>query len=76
VHADGTARVQTVSESEQPLYYGLLKQLQEVTGHPVVVNTSFNTNNEPIVESPADAVASFYRSGLDALIIGSYILEK
>ncbi len=76
VHADGTARVQTVSQAEQPEYHRLLKYVQEFTGHPVVVNTSFNTNNEPIVASPADAVATFYRSGLDALVIGGFLIEK
>lgn len=76
VHADGTARIQTVSKEHQPLYHSFLCKLKEKTGHPVVVNTSFNTNNEPIVNSPSDAVATFYRSGLEALIIGNYLIEK
>lgn len=76
VHADGTARIQTVSVKNQPLYHDFLIELKKLTGHPVVVNTSFNTNNEPIVASPSDAVATFYRSGLDAMVIGDFFLEK
>jgi carbamoyltransferase len=76
VHADGTARIQTVDKKNQPLYHKLLTLLKERTGHPVVVNTSFNTNNEPIVFTPSDAVATFYRSGLDALVIGNFLVTK
>ncbi len=76
VHADGTARIQTVDKNIQALYHNMLKQLEVLSGHPVVVNTSFNTNNEPIAATPYDAVATFYRSGIDALIIGNYLLEK
>ncbi|MEI6852715.1 MAG: carbamoyltransferase C-terminal domain-containing protein [Bacteroidota bacterium] len=76
VHADGTARIQTVSKNSQPLYHRLLEKLKELTGHAVVVNTSFNTNNEPIVATPYDAVATFYRSGIDVLVIGNFVLEK
>jgi carbamoyltransferase len=76
VHADGTARIQTVSKNNNPIYYEFLIELKKITGHPVSVNTSFNTNNEPIVASPSDAVASFYRSGLDALVIGNFLLTK
>jgi carbamoyltransferase len=76
VHADGTARIQTVSKNDNPIYHKLLNYLKDLTGHSVVVNTSFNTNNEPIVASPHDAVATFYRSGIDALIIGTYLIEK
>ncbi|MEI6346639.1 MAG: carbamoyltransferase C-terminal domain-containing protein [Bacteroidota bacterium] len=76
VHADGTARIQTVSKNNNPIYYEFLIELKKLTGHPVSVNTSFNTNNEPIVASPSDAIASFYRSGLDALVIGNFLLTK
>lgn len=76
VHNDGTARIQTVSKTDNPIYHKLLTYLKELTGHPVVVNTSFNTNNEPIVASPHDAIATFYKSGIDALIIGNYFIEK
>jgi carbamoyltransferase len=76
VHLDGTARIQTVDKSIQPLYYKLLKEFENLSGFPVIINTSFNTNNEPIVANPYDAVSSFYRSGIDVLIIGNFIIEK
>lgn len=75
-HVDGTARVQTVNRAQHPLYYDLIKAFQRRTGVPVLVNTSFNTRGEPIVCSPRDAVESFWTSPLDALVIGSFILEK
>jgi carbamoyltransferase len=75
-HVDGTARVQTINRSQHALYYDLLKAFQRRTGVPVLVNTSFNTRGEPIVCSPRDAVESFWTSPLDALVIGSFLLEK
>lgn len=76
VHEDGTSRIQTVNKKMQPLFYDLLMEVKNLTGHPVVVNTSFNTNNEPIVMAPIDALATFYRSGLDALLIGNFLILK
>lgn len=76
VHADGTARIQTVNKENQPLYHALLCHLKEITGHSVAMNTSFNTNNEPIVCNPYEAISTFYRSGLDALIIGNFYISK
>ena len=75
-HVDGTARVQTVNASQHPEYYALLKAFKEKTGVPVLVNTSFNTLGKPIVCSPRDAVECFWTSPFDALIIGSYLIEK
>jgi carbamoyltransferase len=75
-HVDGTARIQTVNRDQHPLYHELLQQFKERTGVPVLVNTSFNTRGEPIVCSPRDAVECFWTSPLDALVIGSYCLEK
>jgi carbamoyltransferase len=75
-HTDGTARIQTVNRTRHPLYYDLLKAFQARTGVPVLVNTSFNTRGEPIVCTPRDAVESFWTSPLDALVIGSFLLEK
>jgi carbamoyltransferase len=75
-HVDGTARVQTVRREQNPLYYDLLRAFQRRTGVPVLVNTSFNTRGEPIVCSPRDAVECFWTSPLDALVIGSFLLEK
>lgn len=75
-HVDGTARIQTITQAQHPRYYALLKAFERRTGVPVLVNTSFNTRGEPIVCTPRDAVESFWTSPLDALVIGSFVLEK
>jgi carbamoyltransferase len=75
-HVDGTARIQTINRRQNPVYYDLLKAFQARTGVPVLVNTSFNTRGEPLVCTPRDAVESFWTSPLDALVIGSFLLEK
>ncbi len=75
-HVDGTARIQTIGRAEHPLYYDLLQAFRARTGVPVLVNTSFNTRGQPIVCTPRDAVECFWTSPLDALVIGSFLLEK
>jgi carbamoyltransferase len=75
-HVDGTARIQTINRKQNARYYDLLKAFQKRTGVPVLVNTSFNTRGEPIVCTPRDAVECFWTSPLDALVIGSFLLEK
>lgn len=75
-HADGTARVQTVSAADNPLYHQLISRFDELTGVPMVVNTSFNDNEEPIVCTPAEAVNCFLRTDLDALALGPFWTEK
>jgi len=75
-HVDGTARVQTINRAQNPVYYDLLKAFQARTGVPVLINTSFNTRGEPIVCSPRDALECFWTSPLDALVIGSFLVEK
>jgi carbamoyltransferase len=75
-HVDGTARIQTINRRQHPLYYDLIKAFQARTGVPVLVNTSFNTRGEPIVCTPRDAIECFWTSPLDALVIGSFLLEK
>jgi carbamoyltransferase len=75
-HVDGTARIQTINRRQNPRYYDLLKAFQARIGVPVLVNTSFNTLGEPIVCSPGDAIECFWTSPLDALVIGSFLLEK
>ncbi|MGE5638713.1 MAG: carbamoyltransferase [Clostridia bacterium] len=75
-HVDGTARIQTVARDQHPLYYDLIRSFQARTGVPVLVNTSFNTRSEPVVCSPRDAVECFWTSPIDALAIGSFLLEK
>ncbi|MCC6861932.1 MAG: hypothetical protein IT158_25395 [Bryobacterales bacterium] len=75
-HVDGTARVQTVSREHHPDGHALLKAFQSLTGVPVLVNTSFNTRGRPIVCTPRDALECFWTSPLDALAIGSFLVEK
>jgi len=75
-HVDGTARIQTINEQQHPAYYRLLKAFKEKTGVPVLVNTSFNTLGKPIVCTPRDAIECFWTSPFDALVIGSFLLEK
>lgn len=75
-HIDGTARVQTVRRDQNERYYDLIAAFERRTGVPVLVNTSFNTRGEPVVCTPRDAVESFWSSPLDALVIGSYLVEK
>jgi carbamoyltransferase len=75
-HVDGTARIQTINRAQNPRYYDLLAAFHRRTGVPVLVNTSFNTRGEPIVCTPRDAVECFWTSPLDALVIGSFLLEK
>jgi len=72
VHVNKSARVQTVKSSDQPDYAKLLCSLKRITGNAVVLNTSFNIQG-PIVETPGDAIATFLRSKLDALILGDYV---
>ncbi|WP_299614128.1 carbamoyltransferase C-terminal domain-containing protein [uncultured Tateyamaria sp.] len=76
VHADGTARVQTVQAEYHPLFHSMIEAFEKITGVPIVLNTSFNVAGEPIVESPSDAIRTFFTSGLDALAIGSFLLCK
>ena len=75
-HVDGTARLHTVRRETNPLYYDLIGKFGELTGTPVVLNTSFNVMGEPIVESPEQAMRCFFTTGLDALAMGSYLITK
>jgi len=74
-HVDGTARLQTVSRSANPLYWKLLRSVGDLTGVPVVLNTSFN-DNEPIVCRPEEALDCFRRTQMDVLVMGNFTLEK
>ena len=76
VHKDFSARVQTVDQKTNSLFYELIKNFNDITGVPVLLNTSFNLNGEPIVCSPTDAIRTFYSCGLDLLVIGNYIIYK
>jgi carbamoyltransferase len=75
-HVDYTARVQTVSREDNPLYYELINQFYQKTGCPVVINTSFNVRGEPLVLTPQDAFKCFMRTEMDYLVMGSFLLDK
>jgi carbamoyltransferase len=75
-HVDYSARVQTVTRDTNPDYYDLIQAFRELTGCPVLVNTSFNVRGEPIVCSPDDAYRCFMRTHIDLLVLGPYVLEK
>jgi carbamoyltransferase len=70
VHVDGSGRLQTVNRTLNPLFYSIIEKFAKLTEIPVILNTSFNDNNEPIVESPEDAIRCFMATNIDALLIG------
>ena len=76
LHVDDTGRPQTVDKETNPRYWHLIDEFRKLTGVPVVLNTSFNVDSEPIVCTPKNALATFYMSGMDALAIGDFIVEK
>lgn len=75
-HVDGTARVQAISIESEPFMHKTLMALKQKIGFPIVVNTSFNVNGEPIVESPFDAIETFLKTQIDTLIIENYLIDK
>ncbi len=75
-HVDYSARVQTVHKETNPIYYKLIHKFKEITGCPVIINTSFNVRGEPIVLTPEDAFKCFMGTELDMLVIGNFILYK
>ncbi len=75
-HVDGSARPQTVEKEINPLYYRLIDEFGKRTGVPVIMNTSFNLRGEAIVNTPTDAIRTFFSSGMDALFLGSFLVEK
>lgn len=74
-HVDGTGRLQSIERSMNPLYFNLIEAFGQLSGIPIVLNTSFN-ENEPIVDRPEQAVACFCRTGLDAICLGRYLITK
>jgi carbamoyltransferase len=76
VHVDGTSRIQTVSEADNLLFYSLIKRVGEKNGIPVVLNTSFNYAEEPIVCSPDDAYRCFMKTAINYLFLGHYLVTK
>lgn len=76
VHVDKTARVQSVNVDNNPYIYGILKEFYKLSGVPVLLNTSFNDNGEPIVESPNDAINTFLSTKIDVLVLENFIIYK
>ena len=76
VHLDNTARVQTVNINTNPDFYKILSEFEKITGYPILLNTSFNINGEPIVCSPDDAINTFFNSGLDVLMLRDFCVKK
>ena len=76
VHEDQTGRLQTIIKKENPCYWKLVDEFRKITNTPVVLNTSFNDNDEPIVCTPKDAIRSFFGLGLHELYIGNYRICK
>lgn len=75
-HVDYSARIQTVSRDDNPLFHDVIKKFDEKYGCPVVINTSFNVRGEPIVCTPEDAYLCFMRTNIDYLIMGNFLLDK
>jgi carbamoyltransferase len=75
-HVDYSARVQTVHEDTNPMYYNMLKKMKEKYQCSVIINTSFNVRGEPIVCTPKDAWMCFMRTNIDYLLLGNYLLDK
>ena len=76
MHEDGTARAQVVTEDTNPVYYKLLKKVEEVTGNGVLLNTSLNRRGEPMVCSPEDALNMLFGSDLEYLVMENVLVTK
>ncbi|MCG3172313.1 MAG: Decarbamoylnovobiocin carbamoyltransferase [Myxococcota bacterium] len=75
-HVDGTARIQTVSREASPRYHALISAFHRLTGVPLLVNTSFNVQGQPMVLSPREALECFFTTGIDVLVLEDFVLEK
>ena len=75
VHVDNTARPQSVSRKNNSRLYDILNEYYEITGIPVLINTSFNLHEEPIVNSPNDAIRAYLQGNLDCLILNNFLIE-
>lgn len=76
VHVDGTARPQVVSYSDNPRFYNIIKNYYELTGIPIVINTSFNIHEEPIVNTPSEALKILKQNSVDILVLNDFLIEK
>jgi carbamoyltransferase len=75
-HADGTSRIQVVTQKHNPRFYKLIERFESVSGVPILINTSMNVKGEPIVDSPCDAIKCFMKTGIDILVLGNYFVQK
>ena len=75
-HVDDSARVQTVRRDGNPLYYDIIRAFDVLTGCPIIVNTSFNVKDEPIVCTPEDAYRCFMKTQMDVLVLESHVIVK
>ena len=75
-HVDGTARVQTVAADDNPAFHSLLKEIGQVTGREIVLNTSFNVKGQPIVNTPREAIETFLSTGIDCLFIENNLVSR
>ena len=75
-HYDGTGRLQTVNHEENKDLAGILIKFEKLTGFPILLNTSFNMNGEPMVNSPEDAIKTFLSCKLETMVIGNYLIKK
>jgi carbamoyltransferase len=75
-HVDQSARIQTVNPKDNPRYHALINAFYQLTGSPVIINTSFNVRGEPIVCTPSEAFTCFLRTDMDHLVLGNYLLNK
>jgi carbamoyltransferase len=72
----GTGRLQTIERETNPRYYGIIERFEQITGVPVLLNTSFNLRGEPIVNTPREAFNTFSNSDIDMLVLGSFLIRK
>jgi carbamoyltransferase len=75
-HVDGSARVQSVDARQSPRFAALLREFDRITGCPLLLNTSFNMRDEPIVHTPLEAIACFARSQIDCLVLEDFIIDR
>ena len=75
-HVDNTARIQAISKEKDPFLHLILKEIEKLTGYPILLNTSFNVAGQPIVESPLDALNTFLCTDIDLLVLENYIVFK
>ena len=76
VHVDGTARPQIVRKRTNEKFYKLIREFEKITGHAIIINTSFNIQGEPIVNKPSEAIRCFSGTGIDFLALGDFLISK